>query len=88
MITKLNESKILSKHFSWNGRKSKSKQKWNGDKCQCDHRRQIIHHIYREDYTYNPSIFACNYYYYVYLHSNYIYIKLLLMPQQLRVMKL
>ena len=72
MIIRLNESKILSKIFSCNcrckfyGRKSNSKQKLNGDKCQCGHRMQTIHLLHREDYTYHPSICACNYDYYVY----------------------
>ena len=33
--------------------------------CQCGHRMQIIHLLHREHYTCHPSIYACNYDYYV-----------------------
>ena len=42
MITGINESKILTKHTSWeckckfDGRKCNSNQKWNNDKCRCE----------------------------------------------------
>ena len=41
MITRKNESKTIAKHFlcewkfKFDGRKCKSNQKWNNDKCQC-----------------------------------------------------
>ena len=52
MITRINESKALTNHVSWeckckfDGIKCNSNQKWNNDKCECKK-----HNICEKDYT-------------------------------------
>ena len=47
MITRINESKILTKHLScececkFDGRKCNSNQKWNNDKCHVSAKTKI-----------------------------------------------
>ena len=51
MITRINESKILTKHISceckckFEGEKHNSNEKWNKDKCRCEFEK---HHIYQK----------------------------------------
>ena len=48
MITRINESRTLTKHISceckckFDGRKCNSYQKWNNDKCRCDCKKHNI----------------------------------------------
>ena len=58
MITRVNESKILTKHISckwkckFDGRKYNSNQKWNNDKRWYECKK---HHICEKDYIWNPG---------------------------------
>ena len=51
MITRINESNILTKHISckckykFDGRNCYSNQKWNNDKCQCECIFGILLHV-------------------------------------------
>ena len=60
MITGINESKTLIKHIScerkckFDGRKCKSNQKWNNDKCQCECKNPKEHNLCEKDYICNP----------------------------------
>ena len=57
MITRINESKKLTKHiscqckFKFDGIKCNSNQWWNKDKCRCECKK----HICERDYILNPS---------------------------------
>ena len=59
MITKKNESKILTKDRSckckckFDGRNCSLNQKCNNNKYQCNCKK---HHICEKDYTWNPTI--------------------------------
>ena len=61
MITRINESKTLTKHISceyqskFDGRKCNSNQWWNKDKCQCEYKK----HICEKDYIWNPATCSC-----------------------------
>ena len=58
MITRMNESKILKKHISWeckckiDGRKCNSNQKWNNGKCRYECKK---HSICEADCIWNPA---------------------------------
>ena len=58
MFTRMNESKILTKHISceckykFEGRKCNSNQKWNNDKCQCKCKK---HHICEKECIWDPA---------------------------------
>ena len=62
MITRLNESKILAKHISCEGKykcdggKCNSNQKWNNNKCWYWCRK---HHICEKNYIWNPTTCSC-----------------------------
>ena len=62
MITRIYESKTLTKHISceyqskFDGRKCNSNQWWNKDKCQCEYKK---HHICEKDYIWNPATCSC-----------------------------
>ena len=51
MITRINESKTLTKHMSYeckckfDGRKYNSNQKWNNNKCRCEYKCLKEHHM-------------------------------------------
>ena len=61
MITKINESKTLTKNISckckckFDGRKCISYQKWNNDKCWCECKK---HNICEKDYIWNPATYT------------------------------
>ena len=61
IFTGINEWKTLTKHIScarmckFNGRKCKSDQWWNSDKCRCEFKKW---HLCEKDYFWNPS--SCN----------------------------
>ena len=56
MITRIKESKTLTKHFSCkckckcDGRKCNSNHQWNKDKCQCQCKNLKEHHVCGEHY--------------------------------------
>ena len=62
MITRINESKTLTKHMSCeckcklDGTKCNSNQQWNNDICQCQCKK---HHISEKDYVRNPATCNC-----------------------------
>ena len=62
IITRINESKILTKHISceykcrFDERKCNSDQCWNNDKYLCECKKR---HVYEKDYTWNPSSCSC-----------------------------
>ena len=56
MTTVINKSKILIKS---DGRKCNSNQKWNNDKCRCECKNPKEHHVYKEDYIWNPAACSC-----------------------------
>ena len=62
MITRINESKTLTKHIprkckcKFDGRKCNSNQKWNNDKFWCECKK---HHRCEKDYTWNPATCSC-----------------------------
>ena len=62
MITRINESKTLTKHMSreckckLDGTKCNSNQQWNNDICQCQCKK---HHISEKDYVRNPATCNC-----------------------------
>ena len=61
MITKINESKTLTKNISckckckFDGRKCISYQKWNNNKCWCECKK---HNICEKDYIWNPATYT------------------------------
>ena len=65
MTIVINKSKILIKHISCksecksDGRKCNSNQKWNNDKCRCECKNPKEHHVYKEDYIWNPATCSC-----------------------------
>ena len=56
IITRINESKTLTKHISYEckckcyGRNCNSDQWWNNDKCQCECKKR---HVCEKDYVWN-----------------------------------
>ena len=62
IITRINESKTLTKHLSCEGkckfdnRNCNSNQSWNNDKCRCKCEK---HNISEKDYIQNPATFSC-----------------------------
>ena len=62
MMTGINELKTLTNHISrkckckFNGKKCKSNQWWNNDKCQCECKN---HHKHKRDYIWNPAACSC-----------------------------
>ena len=62
MITRINESKTLTKYISckckckFDGRKCNSNQWWNNDKCRCESKK---HHIREKNYIWNPNTCIC-----------------------------
>ena len=62
MITKINESKTLTKHVwcecicNFDSRKCNLNQKWNNDKCRCECKK---HNICKKDYIWNPAACSC-----------------------------
>ena len=60
IITRINESKTLTKHIScefkcrFDGKKCNSDQWWNNDKCRCQCKKR---HVYEKDYVWNPAIY-------------------------------
>ena len=65
MITGLNESKILTKHISYeckckfDGKKCNWNQKWNNDKCRHDCKNPEEHNAYEKVYIWNPTTYRC-----------------------------
>ena len=65
MITGINESKILTKHISWewkckfDGEKCNSNQKWNNNKYRCECKNLKEHHVCEKNYIWNPA--TCTY---------------------------
>ena len=51
IITRINESEILTKHIScececkFDSRKCNSNQKWNNDKCRCESKKSTEYHL-------------------------------------------
>ena len=68
MITRINESKILTKHISceckckFDGRNYNSDQWWNNGKCWCECKK---HHICEKDYVWNYATCNCENYKYL-----------------------
>ena len=75
MITRINQSKTLTKHisckckFKFDGRKCNSNQKWNNDKCWCEGKNPNNHRVCEKDYMENgkyltsiidDSVIMCN----------------------------
>ena len=64
-ITRINDSKSLTKHISCNckckfdGRKCNSNQKWNNNKCQCESKNPITHCACNNNHVWNPGTRAC-----------------------------
>ena len=62
MITRINESKTVTKHISckckckFDGTKCKSNQWWNNGKCLCKCKK---HNICENDYVWNPVTCNC-----------------------------
>ena len=62
IITRINESKTLTKHISceckckFDGRKCNSDQQCNNDKCQCECKKR---HVCEKDYIWNPAPCIC-----------------------------
>ena len=62
MITRINESKLLTKHVSceckckFGGRKLNSNQKSNNDQCWCECKK---HHMCEKDYIWNLATCSC-----------------------------
>ena len=62
MITRINESKTLTKHIScqckckFDGAKCNSNQWWNNNKCQCECKK---HHKCEKDCVWNPATCNC-----------------------------
>ena len=62
MITRIYESKTISKHIfckckcKFDGRKCDSDKQWNNNKCCCECRKR---HVYEKDYIWNPV--TCSY---------------------------
>ena len=62
IITRINESKTLTKHISceckckFDGRKCNSNQKWNNGKCRCKCKK---HHFCEKDFVWNPATCSC-----------------------------
>ena len=60
IITRINESKTLTKHRScefkcrFGGKKCNSDQWWNNDKCRCQCKKR---HVYEKDYVWNRAIY-------------------------------
>ena len=58
LITRINESKTLTKHISceckceFDETKCNLNQSWNNDKCQCERKKD---HICEKEYVWNPS---------------------------------
>ena len=58
MITRINQSKTITKHrsckckFGFDGRKCNSDQLWNNNKCQC---RCTKRYVCEKDYVWNPA---------------------------------
>ena len=58
MITAINESEILTKHIwckckcKFDGKKCKSDQWWNNNKCRCECKKL---HECEKDYVWNPA---------------------------------
>ena len=65
MKKKIDESRILTKHVSWEfkckfvGRKCYSKQKLHNHKCQCELKNLREHHVSKKNYVWNPVVCAC-----------------------------
>ena len=65
ILTRINESKSLVKHMSYDsvykldGKKCNSKVKWNKDKSQCKCKKPLKHHVSKNDYIWNASLCAC-----------------------------
>ena len=65
MITRINESKVFTKHISckcecmFDGRKYNSNQKWNNDKCRFECKNSKEHHACQKNYIWNPAICSC-----------------------------
>ena len=61
MITKIDESKILTKYISceckckFDDRKCNSNQKWNNDKFWCEYKSPKEHKAYEKYYIWNPT---------------------------------
>lgn len=36
-----------------------NQQKWNNNKCQCEYKEPTKHIVCKEDYAWNPIIYAC-----------------------------
>ena len=62
MITRINESKTLTKHISceckckFHGRSCNSDQWWNNDKCRCECKKP---HVCKKYYIWNPATCSC-----------------------------
>ena len=62
IITRINESKTLTKHISceckckFDGRNCNSDQWWNNDKCRCECKKR---HVCEKDYVWNPATCNC-----------------------------
>ena len=65
MITKINESKILTKYisseckFKFDVRNCNSNQKWNIDKCRCECKNPEEHNACEKHYISNPGTCSC-----------------------------
>ena len=62
MITRINESKILTKHIlckykcRFDGRNCNLDQWWNNDECRCEHKKC---HVCAKGYLWNPATCNC-----------------------------
>ena len=65
MITKINESRTLTKHVSYkfeckfDGSKCNLNEKWNNDKCRCLCKNLKDHRVCTKDYFWNPATCSC-----------------------------
>ena len=63
MITRINESKVLTQHISWeckykfHGRNCNSDQWWNNDKCRCECKKRM--YVKKIMFGINPSTCNC-----------------------------
>ena len=53
MLTKYTPCKFKCKFY---GRKCRSNQKWNDNKCRCECKNPKEHHVCKKGYTWNPAV--------------------------------
>ena len=61
----INEPNIFKKHIPWNskckfdGKIYNLNRNWNNEKCRCESKNPIKHHVCKKDYVWSPSACAC-----------------------------